>query len=345
MSRPDLIDQLRTARPLAPEEVRELVRQIVVQSEPQKPRRQWRPNRKLNWKPVLALVVLVGLAFAAASLIRPISPFFGRGALGPREFAPNPTPQTTTSSSPPVLAASGSAASTAQKAEHAASAVPTPSLNRVQQITTSLELRVANSGDISDGAKRAVAITHALGGYPSSLNVSAAGRTGYADLTLRIPKQQLQSAVTRLSALGTVIGENITIHDLQNQVDATARKIARLEARLKAWQEQFQTDATQAHIAALTDQIGKLRRSRAATIHSASYATLSLQLTTRPAPAPVAKPGHGPLHNLGVAFRWLGIGALYAVALAAPFVLLAGLVWLVARAVRRHRENMLLSSS
>jgi Domain of unknown function (DUF4349) len=337
VSRPDLIDRLRAARPLAPQEVRELVRQIAAQAEPPKPRRQ----RRLNWKPALALAVLVAVAVGAAVVLRPTH----KGTPRAGEYLPtNPTPQTTTSSAPPVFA-SGSAASTARKAGHGAAAIPVPSPNRVQRITTSLELRVASSGDVSNGAKRAVAITHALGGYPSSLNVSAAGRTGYADLTLRIPKQRLQTAVTRLSALGTVIGENVRIHDLQNQVDATARKIARLEARVKAWQEQFQTDVTQKHIAALTDQIGKLRRGRTATIHSAGYASLSLQLTTRPAPAPAAKPGHGPLHNLGVAFRWLGIGALYAVALAAPFVLIGGLVWLVARAVRRHRENELLSSS
>jgi hypothetical protein len=67
-------------------------------------------------------------------------------------------------------------------------------------------------------------------------------------------------------------------------------------------------------------------------------------MTTKPAPAPVHK-GHGPLHNLGVAFRWLGIVSLYVVALAAPFALLAVLIWLVTRAVRRRREDDLLSST
>jgi Domain of unknown function (DUF4349) len=341
VSRPDLLDQLRSARPLVPGELRELVRQIADEAEPKKPRRQWR----LDWRPVLAAGVLVAAAIAAALVLRPGSTHGGdagaRGAL--LTLSP---PAHTPSKSPPVSAAAGSAFPAAQKtAQAAAAAVPSPSPNRVQRITTSLELRVASTGEVSSGAQQAVQITHALGGYPSSLDVNAAGRTGYADLVLRIPKQRLQAAVSRLSALGTVVGENVTIHDLQNQVDATARKIARLEARLKAWQEQFQTAATQKQIAELTDEIGKLSRGRVATIHSASYATLSLQLTTRPAPAPAKKPGHGPLHNLGVAFRWLGIGALYAVALAAPFVLLGVLVWLVARAVRRHRENQLLGSS
>ena len=41
----------------------------------------------------------------------------------------------------------------------------------------------------------------------------------------------------------------------------------------------------------------------------------------------------------------IGIGAVYVLALAAPFLLLLGLAWLGARAVRRHRENALLSRS
>jgi hypothetical protein len=149
--------------------------------------------------------------------------------------------------------------------------------------------------------------------------------------------------VSRLSALGTIVGENVQIEDIQAQVDATARKIARLEARLSYWQGQPTSTEAEQHVAALSAQIAKLRRGRANTIKTASFATVSVQMSTRQAPAPVHQ-GHGPLHNLGVWFRWLGIGAVYALALAAPFVLLGLLVWLSVRAVKRHRENDLLSS-
>ena len=55
--------------------------------------------------------------------------------------------------------------------------------------------------------------------------------------------------------------------------------------------------------------------------------------------------GPGPLHGLGVAFHWIWIGAVYALALGGPLLLLLGLAWLAARAVRRHRENALLGES
>jgi hypothetical protein len=237
-----------------------------------------------------------------------------------------------------------SAAAAAGAAASDRTPIPAPSPNRVQRISMSLQLRVKNTQAVSDATKEAVAIARSLGGYPASLNVDAAGRSGYAHIVLRVPKEDVQKAVTRLSALGTIVGENVSIKDLQVQVDTTARKLRRLEQRLAYWQSQPQTEEAQKQVASFTAAISKLKRGQAATVRAASFAKLSLELTTRPAPAPVHQ-GHGPLHGLGVAFRWLGIGAVYVLALSAPLLILAAIVWLTTRAVRRHREAELLSRS
>jgi hypothetical protein len=42
---------------------------------------------------------------------------------------------------------------------------------------------------------------------------------------------------------------------------------------------------------------------------------------------------------------WLGIGAVYALAIGTPLVVLALLVWLAVRVIRRRREDALLSRS
>ena len=55
------------------------------------------------------------------------------------------------------------------------------------------------------------------------------------------------------------------------------------------------------------------------------------------------KAHHGPLHGLVVALRWIGIAAIYVLALGAPALLLVGLGWLAVRTIRRRRENALLS--
>ena len=67
-----------------------------------------------------------------------------------------------------------------------------------------------------------------------------------------------------------------------------------------------------------------------------------LHLAT-PAPVPPKHHGHGPLHGLDVAFRWIGIGAVYGLALGVPALVLLGLGWLGVRTIRRRRENALLS--
>ncbi|HEX4521193.1 MAG TPA: DUF4349 domain-containing protein [Gaiellaceae bacterium] len=338
MSQLDLIAQLREARPVAPAELREHVRAIAAEAAAA-------PRRRVTWRRALVVAVPLAAAVAGAAILLPGG---SRNAAPPLTLSPPPVVHRPAfvAASPAQKAAVPATLNTVGTATGADQAsVPGPSPNRVQRIKTALELRVPDSQAVSDGTKKAVAIAHALGGYPSSLNVQAATRTGYADLTLRIPKQNVQRAVTRLSALGTIVGENVAIKDITVQVDATARKIARLETRLTYWQEQPASDEAAGHVAALTSQIAKLKRGRASTIHAASYATVNLELTTRPAPAPAAATGPGPLHGLGVAFHWLWIGAVYALALGGPLLLLFGLAWLAARAVRRHRENQLLGES
>jgi hypothetical protein len=321
--RDDLLRELREARPMAPAELREHIRRIAEGAEPER-------GQRLRWRRALVVAVPVAAAIVGAAILFP-------GGENEQQAAAPPELQTLA----PVHKASGAYAASSAPTDQAA--IPAPS-TRVQRITTSLELRLPSTQAVSDATKQAVALTRSLGGYPKSLNVDAEGRTGYASLVLRIPKQNVQRAVSRLSELGTIVGENVQIQDIQAQVDATARKISRLEARLSYWQGQPTSTEAEQHVAALTAQIAKLRRGRANTIKTASYATVSVQMTIRPVPVPVHK-GHGPLHNLGVAFRWIGIGAVYALALAGPFVLLGLLIWLVVRTVRRHREDDLLSST
>jgi hypothetical protein len=336
LSQLDLTAQLRGARPVVPVELRDLVESIAAQAPPE-PRRS-----RTSWRRGLFVAVPVMAIAAGAAILLPNG--------GTHKSSPEATlgrlPATTTQT--PVFSATGSSvdqksATTGAGAFSASQSVPATS-RRIQQIDTTLELRVKNSQSVSDGTKQAVAITRSLGGYASTLNVNAEQRAGYANLVLRIPKQNVQNAVTRLSALGTIIGENVAIKDIQGQVDATTRKIERLVAQRAAWEKQFQTVETQKHIAALTDQIGKLRRGRNTTVRNASFATVRLDLTTREAPAPVHH-GNGPFHGLGVAFRTIGIVAVYVLALSAPLLLLLGLAWLGVRTVRRHRETALLSRS
>jgi hypothetical protein len=336
MSQPDLMTQLREARPVAPAEVREHVRRIAAEAAapPRRPR--------VTWRRAFVIAVPVAAALAGAALLIPSG---GNNQAVQRELAPLPYEKTAAPST-----GSGAFAATAPAArQHQASAagaadtaIPAPNPSHVQIYTASLQLRVPNTQAVSDNTKQAVRIARTLGGYPSRLEVDAAGRRGYASLVLRIPKQNVEKAVSRLAALGTIVGENVSIQDIQARVDSTSSKISRLRSRLAHWQSLPPSDETQKHIDQLTAQIAKLVRGRANTIHTASYATVSLELTTKQAPA-AAHHSPGPLHSLEKIFRWAGIGAVYVLALGTPLLALAALGWLAARTVRRRREEDLLS--
>jgi Domain of unknown function (DUF4349) len=338
---PDHLAELREHRPVAPAEVRELVRLVAAQAAP--------PPRRITWKRAFVVAVPVAAAIAAAAVLLPGGNEPPGGTVTEGALAPRATPRTAIESAPPVqskasppLASAGTATSTPSFAQ--TGTVPAPSVNRTQRYSASLELRVAGAEAVSDDTKQAVEIARALGGFASSVDVEAAGRSGSASLVLRVPKQHVQQAVARLSALGTIVGENVSITDLQAQVDTAARKIAGLKQKLATWQAMPQTLETEKHVAALTTQIARLQHNRSATIRTASLATVRLDLTTAAAPAQVHR-GHGPLHGLGVAFRWVGIGAVYTLAFGAPIAMIVLGAWLATRTIRRRRDDELLSRS
>ena len=323
MSQRDLVAELRAARIEAPPEVRARVR-LIAAADTTTVRR-----RTFTWR--RALVVAIPVAAAVAATI-----VFTR-------------PSHQTKAVPPVYSAAvahGSAAAVPSlklAPSIVATPAPAPSTTRVQRYGAYLALRVPTPNGVSSGVKQALRITKSLGGYAGSVHASTTAQSGSADLKLKIPRTHVQEAIAQLSAIGTITAEQVDVQDLQATVNTTDRTIARLQRELTALRAQPQTSSTTSRIAALVRQIQNLQRANASTIRTARYATVNLHLGTA-APKP-AKAHHGPLHGLAVAFRWLGIGAVYALALGAPFLLVLWLAWIATRTIRRRREDALLSRS
>ncbi len=321
MSQRDLVAELRAARIDAPPEVRARVRLIAAgDTTPGRP-----PT--FTWR--RALVVALPVAAAIAATIVVTRPSHHRA-----EFS---AAQATTVVHGAVAVPSAGARKTP------APIAPTPSTTRVQRYGAYLALQVPTPNGVSTGVKQALRITKSLGGYAGSVHAATTGTSGSADLSLRIPRTRVQEAIARLSAIGTITAEQVDVQDLQAGLNAADRTIARLQRRLATLRAEPPSQATATRIAALVTQIQRLQRAQAATIRTARYATVRLHLET-----PVATQGpahHGPLHGLRVVFRWLGIGAVYALALGAPLLLMVWLAWIVTRTFRRRREDDLLSRS
>ncbi len=324
MSQRDLVAELRAARIEAPAEVRARVRLIAAADTTPRQRRTFTRRR--------ALVVAVPVAAAVAATIVLTRPTHSPPTAVPVERG---------------VAHGAASSATHGKAFSAPAApaplAPAPSTTRVQRYGAYLALRVPAPDGVSTGVKRALQITRSLGGYAGSVHAATAGASGSADLTLKVPRSHVQEAVARLSTLGTITAERVDVQDLQAGLNATDRTIARLQRRLAALRAQPPSAENDARSAALVRRIQSLQQAEATTVRTARYATVRLHLgTAAPKPAPAH---HGPLHGLRVVFRWLGIGAVYVLALGVPLLLAAWLVWLAARAIRRRREDALLSRS
>jgi hypothetical protein len=336
MSQPDLLTELRAARPSAPAELRERVRLVAAQAP---------PTRRVTWRRAALVLVPAVAAVVVAAVVLPRK----------SEQAATPTVtslplQTMPATTVREKALDKNYLSGQRQAHGAVSVVPFSALDvpapsgRVVRYSTYLELRVEDAAAISDATKRALRIATSLGGHLASVNVGTQGKHGTATLILRIPRQNVQKAVGRLSALGTIVGENVSIEDLTPSLNQTDRTMARLQNQLADLRAQTQTDDTKRRITALTRQIEGLQRAKANAIRAAHFATVQLELTTHKAVAKPTHHGHGPLHGLGIAFRWIGIGLVYGLALGGPLLAVVALAWLAARVVRRRREDALLSS-
>jgi hypothetical protein len=327
MSQHDLVAELRGSRIAAPAELRAHVRSIAASG-------AGSPRPRFTWR--RALVVALPAAAAIAAVLVVARPDANQSAVSDSATQTTLTLRAEKSLAAPPSAQSGSPG--------AARLAPQTTPGRVQRYGAYLALRVPTPDGVSDGVKRALRIASSLGGHPASVHATSQGKTASADLTLKIPRSNVQLAITRLSALGMITSEQVDIQDLQAGLNATDRSIERLQAQLAGLRGAEQSDQVKAKIAALTARIERLQRSEAATIRAAHFATVSLHLQTPDKAAP-AQRGHGPLHGLGVAFRWIGIVAVYVLALGAPLAVLAALGWWTVRALRRRRENALLAQS
>jgi hypothetical protein len=323
MSQRDLAAELRAARISTPAEVRERVRAIAAtDTTAREPRFTWRR----------ALVLALPVAAAVAATI-----VFTRPA-----HHPTAVPDRLTLARPAIVHGAAAQPSGAAKVPGIAIPVP-PSTTRVQRYGATLALRIPTPDGVSAGVQRALRIATALGGHPTSVHATSSGASAHAELVLRIPRRNVQRAVTRLSQLGTITGEQVDVQDLQAGLDATSRTIARLQAKLADLRAQTQTAGVMRQIAALTAQVAGLQRAQANTVRTASFATVRLTLATPPVKPTIHHNHRGPFHWLGRALLWLGIGAVYALVLGIPVALLALLIALVVRTVRRRREDALLS--
>jgi hypothetical protein len=358
MTASELTAQLRAARPIAPESLRERVR-VLAASEPAPAVRRRLPEFRMPSLRI-AVPVVAATALAAASIFALVRPDRHNATVATKELSS--LPAATVPTPPSALdtqQAQGSAVapSTAHTAPQpfgaTRNAAPVPTPGRAQRYQAELTISVKNGDALSSATARAQTTVRALGGYVVNVSFASAD-SGAASLTLRVPTQRVQEALARLSSLGKVVGQQVQIDDLQSTLDQLSRRITVLRARIfhitalltdptlsSVQRADLETQRTE-----LQNALRQTRQNRSGISAVARNATIELQLqTARKAVAPPPSRADRTLHQAARVLAWEGAAMLYVLVVLGPFVILGAALAFAAKARRRSEESRLLARS
>lgn len=340
----EIVTELREKAPPAPEGLRERVDATARSESARKVGGRWHLGLRRGLALAAACTVAVGVGAAL------VNGFTGSGE--PKGLEPEGAlvagPQ---KARPPKASADEFSRSPRAKitSVQRAPALP-PTRRRLQDYDARMRLRVENAAALDRATKRAMRDTRGLGGFVASIDFGTRPEEqGDASLVLRVPVAKVQEAVARYTELGTIVSQQVKINDLQPQADrllqsATElrRRIAELVAKSRSSgltvDERIRLENARRDLQSLTG-----RRSRL--VREASYATVTLELTTAKAAEKREEPGafrtfwDDASKILGTELIWL----LYALVVAGPFVLLAILALVAERSRRRRSADSLLA--
>lgn len=340
MTSPDLISELRASRPSAPADLRTRVRAIASD--------QPRPARWASWRFPVRRGLFVAVPAAAALALA------SAGVLG---LARSDTPQalrqdTLDKSATAELAPSTELGATRASTPGAGGAADTAS-PRAQRVSATLTVEVKDSDAVSRAAQDALDLTRSLGGYVVSSSV-ATGEEGSASLTVRVPVARVQDAIAGLSGLGRIVSQQVTIDDLQANLDELERReasvraqIARIRARLESESLDPQTEAVlRTRLQTLRSELVELRSGITSTEAEARMSTIQLTVVTPGAFGAVAPPSRidRTVDEALNVLAWEAVVALGLLIVLAPFALVGFAAWLGRRLYRRHEEERLLAT-
>jgi hypothetical protein len=329
---------LRAHAPHAPESLRERVFAL----EPKGRRHLTLPPRRLV---LVALPAALGIAVSVAVVHGIIGSGSSRPAAEQRHLVAGvTTPQDAAPLPAWRSASSGSAGVThgdifSQKVN--AAAVPhtfaptTGSSTRLQHTDATMQLSVRNTDDLAQATTRATRVATSLGGYAKSVNYRSQGTSV---LDLRIPTQNVKTALTRLAGLGTLVSQELSVTDLEQQLKNQSAQIAQLHRRVAALRTAINdpslADAQKVllriRLAESQRALSQRLHAQKGTISAGTTSTISLVIGTKKGIAPVAhsRGRLGRLVHSAVGFLALeAIVVLYALIVISPLAIVAALLW------------------
>jgi hypothetical protein len=341
----EIVTELREKAPTAPQGLRERVDATARSESARKVGGRWHLGLRRGLALAAACTVAVGVGAALVNGLTGSGKPKGLESEGALVARPQRTQAPTASAQRPFKRSAAKDAAGQQRAP----ALP-PARRRLQDYDARMRLRVENAAALDRATKRAMRDTRGLGGFVASIDFGTRPEEqGDASLVLRVPVANVQEAVARYTELGTIVSQQVKINDLQPQADRLSqsatelrRRIAELVAKSRSSgltvDERIRLENARRDLQSLSG-----RRSRL--VREASYATVTLELTTAKAAEKREEPGafrtfwDDASKILGTELIWL----LYALVVAGPFVLLAILALVAERSRRRRSADSLLA--
>jgi hypothetical protein len=202
---------------------------------------------------------------------------------------------------------SSTSAQTVAPRSSATPAIQSDSLNgvpvnptRVQEITSDFTIKVTNPQEGSKALIKAMEMAREMGGYVVSSQAQTKGDHFSSTILIRVPVARQSEAMIRVSKLGQVIAQSITLADrtqisgnqsveiktLKVKIFQLEQQIASLKIGSKAWRELHQEQQS------LMQQLAADESTQQNTKETTLYAALSITLTDHIPSAPKGKPSH-----------------------------------------------------
>jgi hypothetical protein len=335
----EIVSELRAKAPSAPEGLRERVGETARSEGARTPGRRWNPGLRRGLALAAACTVAVGVG---AALVNGLTG--SRQPKGLESEGALVAPDKAQATYPSVYESFEKDAAGAR-----APALP-PARRRFQDYDARMRLRVKDAAALDRGTKRAMRDTRSLGGFVASIDFGTRPEDqGDASLVLRVPVAQVQEAVARYTELGTIISQQVKINDLQPQANRLTQRATELRRRIaelvaKSRKSGLTVDG-RIQLENARRDLQSVTGHRSRLVREASYATVTLELTTDKAAEKREEPGAFPTF-WDDASKILGtelVGLLYALVVAGPFVLLAILALIAERSRRRRANDSLLA--
>lgn len=149
---------------------------------------------------------------------------------------------------------------------------------------------VVSVGSVASAAEEATAIVKQAGGYVSTSSLS---KDGPARLGLRVPAQELDLVLTRLSALGKELRRGVSSRDVTENVRDLEAELAnqralrdRLRDLLRRANNVNEVLAVESELTRIQTQIDRLEGRLKATRQDIAFSAVELELTEEPAEKP-----------------------------------------------------------